>query len=179
MLIAETGHSVIVTNEGNGDLSQSLPRVHIVMASLEKVVPTLEDASVILRLLGRSATGQEMSVYTTFSKGPRRAGDPDGPEEYHVVLLDNGRSNLVGTEMQEMLRCIRCGACMNHCPVYQAVGRACLRLGLSGADRGGADAGADRDRGGGAVAERLDLLRALRGGLPGADPAAEADAALA
>ena len=122
MLIAETGHSVIVTNEGNGDLSQSLPRVHIVMASLEKIVPTLEDARVILRLLGRSATGQEMSVYTTFSKGPRRAGDPDGPEEYHVVLLDNGRSNLVGTEMQEMLRCIRCGACMNHCPVYQAVG---------------------------------------------------------
>ena len=122
MLIAETGHSVIVTNEGNGDLSQSLPRVHIVMASLEKIVPTLEDASVILRLLGRSATGQEMSVYTTFSKGPRRAGDPDGPEEYHVVLLDNGRSNMVGTEMQEMLRCIRCGACMNHCPVYQAVG---------------------------------------------------------
>ena len=179
MLIAETGHSVIVTNEGNGDLSQSLPRVHIVMASLEKIVPTLEDASVILRLLGRSATGQEMSVYTTFSRGPRRAGDPDGPEEYHVVLLDNGRSNLVGTEMQEMLRCIRCGACMNHCPVYQAVGRPRLRLGLSGADRGGADAGADRGRGGGAAAERLDLLRALRGGLPGADPAAEADAALA
>ena len=122
MLIAETGHSVIVTNEGNGDLSQSLPRVHIVMASLEKIVPTLDDASVILRLLGRSATGQEMSVYTTFSRGPRRPGDPDGPEEYHVVLLDNGRSNMVGTEMQEMLRCIRCGACMNHCPVYQAVG---------------------------------------------------------
>jgi L-lactate dehydrogenase complex protein LldF len=122
MLIAETGHSVIVTNEGNGDLSQSLPRVHIVMASLEKVVPTLEDASLILRLLGRSATGQEMSVYTTFSKGPRRPEDPDGPEEYHVILLDNGRSNLVGTEMQEMLRCIRCGACMNHCPVYQSIG---------------------------------------------------------
>jgi L-lactate dehydrogenase complex protein LldF len=122
MLIAETGHSVIVTNEGNGDLSQSLPRVHIVMASLEKIVPTLEDASVILRVLGRSATGQEMSVYTTFSKGPRRAGDPDGPEEYHVVLLDNGRSNMVGSEFQDMLRCIRCGACMNHCPVYQAVG---------------------------------------------------------
>ncbi len=122
MLIAETGHSAIVTNEGNGDLSQSLPRVHIVMASLEKVVPTFEDASVILRVLGRSATGQEMSVYTTFSKGPRRAGDPDGPEEYHVVLLDNGRSNMVGSEFQDMLRCIRCGACMNHCPVYQAVG---------------------------------------------------------
>ena len=122
MLIAETGHSVIVTNEGNGDLSQSLPRVHIVMASLEKIVPTLDDASTLLRLLARSATGQEMSVYTTFSKGPRRAEDPDGPEEYHVVLLDNGRSNMVGSEFQDMLRCIRCGACMNHCPVYQAVG---------------------------------------------------------
>jgi L-lactate dehydrogenase complex protein LldF len=122
MLIAETGHSVIVTNEGNGDLSQSLPRVHIVMASLEKVVPTLEDAATILRVLGRSATGQEMSVYTTFSRGPRRPDDPDGPEEYHVVMLDNGRSGMIGTDFQDMLRCIRCGACMNHCPVYQAVG---------------------------------------------------------
>ncbi len=122
MLIAETGQSVIVTNEGNGDLSQSLPKVHIVMASLEKIVPTLEDASTVLRLLARSATGQEMSVYTTFSSGPRRAEDPDGPEEFHVVLLDNGRSNMIGTEFQDMLRCIRCGACMNHCPVYQAIG---------------------------------------------------------
>jgi L-lactate dehydrogenase complex protein LldF len=122
MLIAETGQSVIVTNEGNGDLSQSLPKVHIVMASLEKLVPTPEDAATILRVLARSATGQEMSVYTTFSKGPRRPGDPDGPEEYHVVLLDNGRSNMLGTEFQDMLRCIRCGACMNHCPVYKAVG---------------------------------------------------------
>ncbi len=122
MLIAETGQSVIVTNEGNGDLSQSLPRVHIVMASIEKIVPTLEDAATVLRVLARSATGQEMSVYTTFSSGPRRDGDPDGPEQYHVVLLDNGRSNMLGTEFQDMLRCIRCGACMNHCPVYRAVG---------------------------------------------------------
>ncbi len=122
MLVAETGQSVIVTNEGNGDLSQSLPRVHIVMASIEKIVPTLEDAATVLRVLARSATGQEMSVYTTFSAGPRRAEDPDGPEQYHVVLLDNGRSNMLGTEFQDMLRCIRCGACMNHCPVYKAVG---------------------------------------------------------
>ena len=122
MLIAETGQSVIVTNEGNGDLTQSLSRVHIVIASLEKIVPTLEDATTVLRLLGRSATGQAMSVYTTFSKGPRRAEDPDGPEEYHVVLLDNGRTNMLGGEFQEMLRCIRCGACMNHCPVFQTVG---------------------------------------------------------
>jgi L-lactate dehydrogenase complex protein LldF len=121
-LIAETGASVIVTNEGNGDLTQGLPRVHVVIASLEKVVPTLEDASTILRVLSRSATGQEQSVYTTFSAGPRRDGDLDGPDEFHVILLDNGRSDMLGTEFQEMLRCIRCGACLNHCPVYHAVG---------------------------------------------------------
>ncbi|MFM2042333.1 MAG: hypothetical protein RLY86_909 [Pseudomonadota bacterium] len=121
-LIAETGGTVIVTNEGNGDLTQCLPRTHIVLTSIEKVVPTLEDASVLLRLLARSATGQEMSVYTTFSTGPKRPGDLDGPRDFHVVLLDNGRSRLLGTEMQAVLRCIRCGACMNHCPVYHAVG---------------------------------------------------------
>jgi len=121
-LIAETGSSVIVTNEGNGDLTQLLPRVHIVVTSIEKLVPTLEDVSTILRVLARSATGQDMSMYTTFSTGPRREGDPDGPEAYHVVLLDNGRSEMLGTEFQDMLRCIRCGACMNHCPVYGAVG---------------------------------------------------------
>ncbi|MDW3205506.1 MAG: LutB/LldF family L-lactate oxidation iron-sulfur protein [Alphaproteobacteria bacterium] len=121
-LIAETGSSVIVTNEGNGDLTQTLPRVHVVIASLEKIVPTLDDASAILRVLARSATGQDFSAYTTFSTGPKRAEDPDGPEEYHVVLLDNGRTDMLGTEFQDMLRCIRCGACMNHCPVYGAVG---------------------------------------------------------
>ena len=121
-LIAETGSSIIVTNEGNGDLTQSLPKVHIVLASIEKVVPTLEDLATLLRLLARSATGQEMSVYTTLSTGPRRASDPDGPEAYHVVLLDNGRSEMLAGEMRELLRCIRCGACMNHCPVYSAIG---------------------------------------------------------
>lgn len=121
-LVAETGTSIIVTNEGNGDLTQTMPRVHIVIASIEKIVPTLEDVSQILRVLARSATGQDMSVYTTFSTGPRRPEDPDGPEEYHVVLLDNGRSDMLGSEFQDMLRCIRCGACMNHCPVYHAVG---------------------------------------------------------
>jgi L-lactate dehydrogenase complex protein LldF len=121
-LIAETGTSVIVTNEGNGDLTQTLPKVHIVIASIEKIVPTLEDAAQLLRVLARSATGQEMSVYTTYSTGPRRPGDVDGPEQYHVVILDNGRSAMLGTAFQEMLRCIRCGACMNHCPVYHAVG---------------------------------------------------------
>ncbi len=121
-LIAETGTSVIVTNEGNGDLTQILPKTHIVLASIEKLVPTLEDVSQILRVLARSATGQEMSVYTTFSTGPRRPEDVDGPENYHVVILDNGRSSMLGTSFEEMLRCIRCGACMNHCPVYHAVG---------------------------------------------------------
>ena len=121
-LIAETGTSVIVTNEGNGDLTQLLPRVHIVLTTIEKIVPTLSDVSGILRVLARSATGQDMSMYTTFSTGPRREGDPDGPEVYHVVLLDNGRSEMLGSEFQDMLRCIRCGACMNHCPVYGAVG---------------------------------------------------------
>ncbi|WP_024588355.1 LutB/LldF family L-lactate oxidation iron-sulfur protein [Aliihoeflea sp. 2WW] len=148
-LVAETGSSIIVTNEGNGDLTQILPRVHVVIASIEKIVPTLEDAAQILRLLARSATGQDMSVYTTVSTGGRREGDPDGPDEYHVVLLDNGRSSMLGTEFQEMLRCIRCGACMNHCPVYHAVGGhaygwvypgpmgAVLTPSLIGVDKGG------------------------------------------
>ena len=121
-LVAETGSSVIVTNEGNGDLTQTLAKVHIVLATIEKVVPTLEDVSQLLRVLARSATGQEISIYTTFSTGPRRADDPDGPSDYHVIILDNGRSAMLGGQMREMLRCIRCGACMSHCPVYNAIG---------------------------------------------------------
>jgi L-lactate dehydrogenase complex protein LldF len=121
-LVAETGSTIIVTNEGNGDLTQTLPRIHIVLAGIEKVVPTLDDAATLFRVLARSATGQEMSVYTTISTGPKRKDDPDGPEQYHVVLLDNGRSALIGGEFQEVLGCIRCGACLNHCPVYGAVG---------------------------------------------------------
>ncbi len=148
-LVAETGTSVIVTNEGNGDLTQLLPRVHVVLASIEKLVPTLEDVGQLLRVLARSATGQEMSVYTTLSTGPRRPDDPDGPDEYHVVLIDNGRSSMLGTSFEEMLRCIRCGACMNHCPVYHAVGGhaygwiypgpmgAVLTPALIGVDKGG------------------------------------------
>ena len=148
-LIAETGTSVIVTNEGNGDLTQILPPVHIVIASIEKLVPTLEDAAQIMRVLARSATGQDMTVYSTFSTGPRRAGDVDGPRDYHVVLVDNGRTAMLGTEFEDMLRCIRCGACMNHCPVYHAVGGhaygwvypgpmgAVLTPSLIGVDKGG------------------------------------------
>ncbi|HEX6362913.1 MAG TPA: LutB/LldF family L-lactate oxidation iron-sulfur protein, partial [Albitalea sp.] len=121
-LIAETGSTLIVTNEGNGDLSATLPRVHIVTAGIERVVPTLEDASTFLRLLARSATGQATETYTSVHTGPRRPGDLDGPEQYHVVLVDNGRTRMLGGEFRDMLRCIRCGACMNHCPVYGAVG---------------------------------------------------------
>ncbi len=122
LLIAETGSTVLVTNEGNGDLSSTLPRIHVVLASIEKVVPTLEDATTILRLLARSATGQEITSYTSFFTGPRRAGDIDGPEEMHIVLLDNGRSEILAGPFSDILKCIRCGACLNHCPVFGAVG---------------------------------------------------------
>ncbi len=121
-LVAETGSSVVVTNEGNADLTQLLPRTHIVIATLEKVVPTLDDAATLMRVLARSATGQEFSTYTTVSTGPRRPGDADGPAAFHVVLLDNGRARMLGSPFQDALRCIKCGACMNHCPVYGAVG---------------------------------------------------------
>ena len=121
-LVAETGSSIIVTNEGNGDLTQTLARVHIVTSGIERVVPTFDDAFTFLRLLARSATGQETETYTTVSTGPRRAVDLDGPQEYHVVLVDNGRSKMLGGAFREMLRCIRCGACLNHCPVYTSIG---------------------------------------------------------
>jgi L-lactate dehydrogenase complex protein LldF len=121
-LIAETGSTVIVTNEGNGDLTQNLPRLHIVISSIERVIPTLEQLSTFLRLLSRSATGQEATSYVTLSTGVKRDTDLHGPEEFHVVLLDNGRSALLGGADEEVLNCIRCGACMNHCPVYGTVG---------------------------------------------------------
>ncbi len=121
-LIADTGSAVIVTNEGNGDLTASLPRVHIITASIEKVIPDMVSLGGFLRLLGRSATGQAMSVYTTLFNGPKRKADLDGPDEFHIVLLDNGRSDILQSKYQDILRCIRCGACLNHCPVYRNVG---------------------------------------------------------
>lgn len=121
-LVAETGSNIIVTNEGNGDLSSTLPKVHIVTASIDKVIPGLDEATALIRLLARSATGQEITSYTTFSSGPKRPEDLDGPEEYHVVLIDNGRTEMLAGPFRDMLRCIRCGACMNHCPVYGAIG---------------------------------------------------------
>jgi L-lactate dehydrogenase complex protein LldF len=121
-LIAETGSTMIVTNEGNGRMSTTLPRVHVAIAGIEKVLPTLEDVSFILRLLTRSATAQSISNYLTFTTGPKQAGDHDGPDGFHVVIVDAGRSRVLGSQLRDALRCIRCGACMNHCPVYQNIG---------------------------------------------------------
>ncbi|TNF34431.1 MAG: iron-sulfur cluster-binding protein [Gammaproteobacteria bacterium] len=121
-LIAETGTTVLVTNEGNGDLCSSLPSTHIIIAGIEKIVPTLDDAAVLLRLLARNATGQDITAYTSFFTGARRDDDPDGPENFHIILVDNGRSDMLHGKYRDMLRCIRCGACMNHCPVYGKVG---------------------------------------------------------
>ena len=121
-LVAESGTAVLVTNEGNADLSMTLPRVHIVLASIEKIAPTLDDALTLTRVLARSATGQACTTYTTLVTGAARPGDLDGPAEFHVVLLDNGRSKLLQSKQRDMLKCIRCGACMNHCPVYGAIG---------------------------------------------------------
>jgi len=121
-LVAETGQHILVTNEGNGDLSSVLPKTQIVIAGIEKVVPNLNDASALLRMLARSATGQNFSNYTSLMSGPRREHDIDGPENFHVVLVDNKRTDMLAGELREMLRCFRCGACLNHCPVYGSVG---------------------------------------------------------
>jgi L-lactate dehydrogenase complex protein LldF len=120
--VAETGTIVLVTNEGNGRLTTSCPRVHITIMGIEKVIPRLPDLPVFLKLLARAATGHPLSVYTTLVTGPRRPGEPDGPDEFHLVLLDNGRSRILGSPFRESLQCIRCGACLNTCPVYRRVG---------------------------------------------------------
>ncbi|WOJ95373.1 lactate utilization protein B [Congregibacter brevis] len=121
-LIAENGYSMLVTNEGNGDLCANLPPVLIVCTSVDRVLPRSEDAMAMLRLLVRSTTGQAVSCYTSFYAGPRRPGDVDGPLETHFVLLDNERSDILASDYAEMLQCIRCGACLNHCPVYMSAG---------------------------------------------------------
>jgi len=121
-LIAETGSVALVTNEGNGRMVTTLPKVHVVITGVEKVIPTLEDLSTLLRLLPRSATGQSISNYVSVLTGTRAAEELDGAEHMYFILVDNGRVDLLGSEFQDMLRCIRCGACMNHCPVYQTIG---------------------------------------------------------
>jgi L-lactate dehydrogenase complex protein LldF len=121
-LIAENGYSMLVTNEGNGDLCANLPRVLIVCTTIDRVLPRAEDATAMLRLLVRSATGQAQTCYTSFYSGPRREQDLDGPLETHYVLLDNRRTEILASDYREMLQCIRCGACLNHCPIYAAAG---------------------------------------------------------
>jgi L-lactate dehydrogenase complex protein LldF len=120
--IAETGTVVLVTNEGNGRLTTTCPRIHVAVMGIEKVIPRLVDLPVFLKLLARAATGQTLSVYSTILTGPRRPGERDGPEQFHLVLLDNGRSRVLGTPFRESLQCIRCGACLNACPVYRRIG---------------------------------------------------------
>ncbi|MFO1050037.1 MAG: lactate utilization protein B [Geminicoccaceae bacterium] len=121
-LVADTGAICTVTNEGNAELTTTPPKVHIVTAGIEKLVPSTAHAMALLRLLVRSATGGELTQYTTFHCGPKRPGDLDGPEEMHIVLVDNGRTRMLEGRLREMLRCIRCGACMNHCVVYREIG---------------------------------------------------------
>ena len=122
-MVAETGTLVLVTNEGNGRMSTSMPRIHVALAGMERVVPTMADMGMFLRLLIRSATGQRISSYVTMVNGLRRPADEDGPEEVHIVIVDNGRSRMLADpELREALNCIRCGACLNACPVYRKVG---------------------------------------------------------
>ncbi len=121
-LIAETGSTLTVTNEGNADMVTTLPRIHCVITGIEKVIPTLEDFATLMRLLARSATGQSSADYLTITTGVKSPGETDGPEQMHIVLVDAGRTRFLGTDLQPMLRCIRCGACMNHCPVYENIG---------------------------------------------------------
>ena len=120
--VADTGTVVLVTNEGNGRMVTSLPRIHVAVMGIEKVIPSMTDLMVFLAILARSATGQKLSVYTTLVRGPRRSAEVDGPEEFHLILLDNGRSRQIAGALREALYCLRCGACLNVCPVYRQIG---------------------------------------------------------
>jgi L-lactate dehydrogenase complex protein LldF len=120
--IAETGSVLLVTNEGNATLTTTLPKVHVAISGIEKIVPTLEDAATLMRLLPRSATGQSVSSYVDILTGVKGSGEFHGAEHMYFILVDAGRSKVLGSELRAALRCIRCGACMNHCPVYQNVG---------------------------------------------------------
>lgn len=121
-IIAETGTLCLVTNEGNGRMVTSLPRIHVAIVGIEKIVATLEDYATLTQVLPRSATGQAMTVYSHMYNGPRKAGEADGPDELYVILVDNGRSDVYKTKYAQVLTCIRCGACMNACPVYRSTG---------------------------------------------------------
>ncbi len=121
-LVADTGTLVLITNEGNGRMTTSLPPVHIAVVGIDKVVASWDDVAVLLQQAPMSGTGQLISTYTSFITGPRQPGELDGPEEFHLLLLDNGRHELLGTEYEDVLTCIRCGACLNVCPVFRTIG---------------------------------------------------------
>jgi len=120
--VAETGSVVLVTNEGNATLTTTLPKVHVAISGIEKIVPTLEDVATLMRLLPRSATGQSISNYVDVLTGPKGSGEFHGAEHMYFIIVDSGRTAVLGSNVSEALRCIRCGACMNHCPVYQNIG---------------------------------------------------------
>ena len=131
--VSETGSLCLITNEGNGRLTTTIPPIHVALMGIERIVPTIEDLEVMLQVLPRSATGQKFTVYTNIITGPRGRSsgnnlarktmdEPDGPDELHVVLVDNGRSGILGSSLAEILYCVRCGACLNACPVYQQIG---------------------------------------------------------
>lgn len=122
LAVADSGAIALVENEGNGRMSTTSPRIHVVFMGMERIVPTFGDLTVLLNLLARAGTGQSLSVYTNLVTGPRRPGEPDGPEQLHVVVVDNGRSSMLGGDLAEILACIRCGACLNICPVYREIG---------------------------------------------------------
>jgi L-lactate dehydrogenase complex protein LldF len=122
-LVADAGMIALTTNEGNGRLSTSVPRIHVVLAGIEKVIPRLADLAVLWPVLATAGTGQPITCYSTLAGGPRQQNETDGPEEFHVVLVDNGRSELLANaEEREVLHCIRCGACINACPIFRTVG---------------------------------------------------------
>ncbi|MBD3858360.1 iron-sulfur cluster-binding protein [Bacillus sp. 28A-2] len=119
--VANTGSICLVTNEGNADLVTAIPKTHIAVMGMERLVPTMEELDVLVGLLCRSAVGQKLTSYISIV-GPKGEGEVDGPEEFHLVIVDNGRSNILGTDFQPVLQCIRCAACINVCPVYRHVG---------------------------------------------------------
>ena len=181
--VAETGTLTLVTNEGNGRMCTTLPPLHVALMGIERLVPTLDDLALMLYLLPRSATGQKLSVYTSLIHSPRRPDELDGPEERHLVLVDNGRRAMRQSPLMEALYCIRCGACLNACPIFREIGGHAYQAvdgqhhPLSRADRLGCLARPVRGAGIWPSGARLQPVRSLQGSLPGRHRPAQAAAA--